>query len=27
MATEQNNKTYEVGFSTEKMQHIFYISC
>lgn len=27
MATEQNSKTYEVGFSTEKMQHIFYISC
>lgn len=27
MATEQNNKTYEVGFSTEKMQHIFYVSC
>ena len=27
MATEQNSKTYEVGFSTEQMQHIFYISC
>ena len=27
MTTEQNIKTYEVGFSTEKMQHIFYISC
>jgi hypothetical protein len=27
MATEQSNKTYEVGFSTEKMQHIFYVSC
>lgn len=27
MATEQNGKTYEVVFSTEKMQHIFYISC
>ena len=27
MATEQNSKTYEVGFSTEKMQHIFYVSC
>ena len=27
MATEQGNKTYEVGFSTEKFQHIFYISC
>ncbi|MDO8813475.1 MAG: hypothetical protein Q7J38_15795 [Gallionella sp.] len=27
MATEQINKTYEVGFSTEKFQHIFYISC
>ena len=26
MTTEQNSKTYEVGFSTEKMQHIFYIS-
>ncbi|MDH4234543.1 MAG: hypothetical protein OEV15_05370 [Gallionella sp.] len=25
MVTEQ--KTYEVGFSTEKMQHIFYIDC
>jgi hypothetical protein len=24
---EQQTKTYEVGFSTEKMQHIFYISC
>lgn len=27
MTTEQNSKTYEVGFSTDKMQHIFYISC
>ncbi|MDP2792836.1 MAG: hypothetical protein Q8O25_01945 [Sulfurisoma sp.] len=27
MVTEQNSKTYEVGFSTEQMQHIFYISC
>ena len=27
MATEQNIKTYEVGFTTEKFQHIFYISC
>ena len=27
MATEQSSKTYEVGFSTETMQHIFYISC
>ena len=27
MATEQNIKTYEVGFSTEKFQHTFYISC
>lgn len=27
MDTEQGNKTYEVGFSTDKMQHIFYISC
>lgn len=27
MTTEQSIKTYEVGFSTEKMQHIFYISC
>ena len=27
MATEQNINTYEVGFSTEKIQHIFYISC
>lgn len=27
MATEQSNKTYEVGFSTERMQHIFYVSC
>lgn len=27
MATEQNRMTYEVGFSTEKMQHIFYITC
>lgn len=24
---EKTSKTYEVGFSTEKMQHIFYISC
>ena len=27
MTAEQNSKTYEVGFSTDKMQHIFYISC
>lgn len=27
MAAEQSIKTYEVGFSTEKFQHIFYISC
>ena len=27
MTVEQNIKTYEVGFSTETMQHIFYISC
>lgn len=27
MATERDIKTYEVGFSTEKFQHIFYISC
>lgn len=27
MTSEQSNKTYEVGFSTEKMQHIFYITC
>jgi len=27
MTTELNNKTYEVGFSTDKFQHIFYISC
>jgi hypothetical protein len=27
MTLEQNCKTYEVGFSTEKMQHIFYVSC
>ncbi|MDO9190192.1 MAG: hypothetical protein Q8N54_05650 [Sulfurimicrobium sp.] len=27
MATEENGKTYEVGFSTEKIQHIFYINC
>ena len=27
MAAEQGVKTYEVGFSTEKFQHIFYISC
>ena len=27
MAAEQSIKTYEVGFSTEKIQHIFYISC
>lgn len=26
MTVVQNSKTYEVGFSTEKMQHIFYIS-
>ena len=26
MTTDQSSKTYEVGFSTEKMQHIFYIS-
>lgn len=26
MAEELNIKTYEVGFSTEKFQHIFYIS-
>lgn len=25
--TQQDSKTYEVGFSTEKFQHIFYISC
>lgn len=27
MATEQNTNTYEVGFSTEKFQHTFYVSC
>ena len=27
MTTEQDVETYEVGFSTEKLQHIFYISC
>ena len=27
MATEQSSKIYEVGFSTEKLQHIFYVSC
>ena len=27
MATDQGNKTYEVGFSTDRFQHIFYISC
>jgi len=27
MATERHDKTYEVGFSTEKFQHIFYVSC
>lgn len=27
MAAEQNSKTYEVGFTTERFQHIFYISC
>lgn len=27
MTTEDNSKTYEVGFSTEEMQHIFYINC
>ena len=27
MATAENGKTYEVGFSTENMQHIFYVSC
>jgi hypothetical protein len=27
MAMEENGKTYEVGFSTEQMQHIFYVSC
>lgn len=27
MAEEQSIKTYEVGFATEKFQHIFYISC
>lgn len=27
MATEQNGKTYEVGFLMEKFQHIFYIDC
>lgn len=27
MIPGQNIKTYEVGFSTEKLRHIFYISC
>lgn len=27
MTVEQDVETYEVGFSTEKLQHIFYISC
>lgn len=27
MTMEQGVETYEVGFSTEKLQHIFYISC
>ncbi len=27
MTAGQGSKTYEVGFSTEKFQHIFYISC
>lgn len=27
MTTEQTIETYEVGFSTENLQHIFYISC
>lgn len=27
MTAEQNYKTYEVGFSTEALQHIFYVSC
>lgn len=27
MTPGQGSKTYEVGFSTEKFQHIFYISC
>lgn len=27
MTMEQDVETYEVGFSTEKLQHIFYISC
>jgi len=27
MTAEQSSKTYEVGFSTDTMQHIFYISC
>lgn len=27
METEQNSKTYEVGFSTDKIQHIFYVTC
>lgn len=27
MAEEQIIKSYEVGFSTEKFQHIFYVSC
>ena len=27
MTAEQSSKTYEVGFSTEQFQHIFYMSC
>lgn len=27
MTKKQSSKTYEVGFATEKLQHIFYISC
>lgn len=27
MTAGQNSKTYEVGFSTERLQHIFYMSC
>ena len=27
MTAELNNKIYEVGFSTDKLQHIFYINC
>lgn len=27
MMTEQNLKTYEVNFTTETLQHAFYISC